>query len=88
MYIVYWLIAENRFKTYLGFTSDLENRLKKHRTKQVKSTKDFGEFKCFIIEKAINIVQARKREKYWKSCIGRKKLEKVFKKYFNPGPIV
>lgn len=78
MYVIYWLIAENSNKTYVGFTSDIDKRLDKHRQHVVKSTRDFGKFRCFILEKAQNATEARKIERYWKSCAGRKKLKIIF----------
>jgi len=80
MYIIYWLISENRNKTYVGFTNDIKNRIRKHKNRGVKSTENFGKFRCFVIEKVNNVIDARKREKYWKSCVGRKKLKLLFKK--------
>ncbi|MBU1164973.1 GIY-YIG nuclease family protein [Patescibacteria group bacterium] len=44
MYIIYWLINENFNKTYIGFTNNLKNRLKEHKNKRVKFTRNFGNF--------------------------------------------
>ena len=79
MYIIYWLINESCTKTYVGFSNKLQNRLHKHKNKRVKSTKNFGNFKVYILEEIETLEKSRKREKYWKSAAGRKKL----KKYFN-----
>lgn len=78
MYTVYWLISENMRKTYVGFTSNLEERLKRHKNREVETTKDFGNFIYCVLEKVDNVFEARKKEKYWKSCAGRKKLKKIF----------
>ncbi len=85
MYIVYWLISQKKDKTYVGFTANIRNRLKKHRNKGVESTKDFGKFRCIILGRAISLAEARTKEKYWKSCAGRKKLKRIFNKL---GPFV
>lgn len=84
MYSIYLLISETGDKSYVGFTNDIGKRIRKHKDKQVKSTKYFGKFRCFIIENIDNIREARIREKYWKSCAGRKKLKYLF----DHGPIV
>lgn len=78
MYSIYWLISENYDKTYIGFTKDIKLRLKKHKNKAVYTTRSFGKFRCFILEEVDNLAQARIREKYWKSGVGRKKLSKYF----------
>lgn len=81
MYCVYLLISETGKKSYVGFSSDFNRRVKDHKDKKVGSTKDFGKFKFFILEKNIpNEWQAVGLEKYWKSCAGRKKLKEFFKK--------
>jgi putative endonuclease len=80
MYIIYWLVNENKDKTYIGFTKDIAQRINYHVDKKVKTTEDFGKFKCFILERVEDLISARKREKYWKSCAGRKKLKMLFDK--------
>ena len=78
MYYVYWLINETKNKTYVGFTDNLERRIKEHRRKKIKSTKNFVNFQAYKIDKADTISEARKKEIYWKSKSGRKKLKKLF----------
>ncbi len=78
MYYIYFLINEFKNKTYTGFTRDLNKRIKEHHNKKVRSTRNFGNFSRFILEEVENLAQARIREKYWKSCAGRKKLKKLF----------
>ena len=81
--IIYWLISENYKKTYVGYTSDIKKRMSKHLDKGVKSTKYFGKFKCYKLDQASNTLEARKKEKYWKSSAGRKKLKTYFNKIVN-----
>ena len=80
MYLIYWLINESNDKTYIGFTDNIDNRIKKHETGDVKTTKDFGKFKCYTLEKVETEEKAVIRERYWKSCAGRKKLKLLFDK--------
>ena len=79
-YIIYWLISENSKKTYVGFSNDIKRRIHEHRNSIVKTTRDFGKFKIYVIERVANIEQARIREKYWKSAAGRKKLKTIFER--------
>lgn len=79
-HIIYWLISENFQETYIGFTDNINKRVKEHKNKKVKTTKNFGRLRCFKIEGVKNLQEAKKREKYWKSSAGRKKLRDYFKK--------
>jgi putative endonuclease len=79
MYIVYWMINENKNKTYVGFSDNIKRRIKEHQSGKVKSTKKFGKFKIYKLEEVENVIKARKREKYWKSSTGRKRLTILFK---------
>ncbi len=83
MYKIYWLINEQKNKTYIGYTRNLKERIKKHRNRQVKSTENFNNFSFFLIEKIKTLKEARKREKYWKSSAGRKKLKRYFENKLN-----
>jgi len=78
MYKIYYLISENKDKTYIGLTNNLRQRIKEHRHGKVKTTKNFGNFLAYLIDKAENLERARYKEKYWKSGSGRKKLKKIF----------
>jgi len=80
MYKIYWLISKSRNKTYIGFTSNIKQRLNYHFVGKVKTTENFGNFRCFILEEVVTLLEARCRERYWKSCAGRKKLKIYYKK--------
>jgi len=81
MYTVYWIIDNINKKTYVGFTDNLESRLKQHKNREVKTTQNFIFKKAYILESEIETIQqARNREKYWKSSAGRKKLKTYFNK--------
>lgn len=79
-FIIYWLINEHYNKTYVGYSNNIIKRIKEHKTGKVKTTRDFGKFRCFILEYTNSTEGARKKEKYWKSHTGRKKLQILFKK--------
>jgi putative endonuclease len=78
-YKIYCLVNNNS-ATYIGFTNDINRRILEHKSGKVKTTKKFDKFRVLILESAINIKDARKKEKYWKSHTGRKSLKKMFKK--------
>lgn len=79
-FVIYLLISEDSQKTYVGYSSDINRRIKEHRRGIVTTTKSFGKFRCFKLEKNDGIIKARKREKYWKSHAGRKKLKNILAK--------
>jgi putative endonuclease len=78
-YSIYWLLSETKSATYVGFSDNIERRIKEHQNGEVKSTKKFGNFSYQILEIVPNLEYARIQEKYWKSCAGRKKLKEKFK---------
>ena len=82
MSYVYILLSLKDNKTYTGSTNNLERRFKQHNSGQVKSTKDRLPFKLLFTETFETLIEARKRELWWKSGAGRREL----KKYFNKKP--
>jgi len=52
--------------------------MSEHSSGKTKSTVSFGIFSYAIIEEINSLEQAKTRERYWKSCSGRKKLKKLF----------
>lgn len=74
-YIIYLLINERKNKTYVGYSKNLQNRISQHRSRQVNRTKNFGKFTYLVLEEVNSVADARKREKYWKSAAGRKRLK-------------
>jgi len=64
-------LKDNRF--YTGLTIDWKRRLKEHNIGKIntRSTLNRGPFKLIHLEECENRTIARKREKFWKSGIGR-----------------
>ena len=58
-------------------TQDLENRFKRHNTGRERTTKPYLPFMIIFTEVHPDRVTARKREKYWKSGIGKEQLRKI-----------
>lgn len=78
MHYIYWLLSEDNKKTYVGFTGNLDERMRMHRNDQVKSTKGFGNFRIIVLDNVDDVGLARSRERYWKSAAGRKKLKDMY----------
>lgn len=74
MYIIYCLYFDDN-TIYVGMTGNLRKRLIYHKRGKNKSTKNKNIKNVLEIERCGNRVQARIREKYWKSGAGRKKLK-------------
>ena len=58
-------------------TADLETRIKYHNQGRVFSTKGFIPWKLVYTEKVDNRLNARKKEKYFKSGCGKEFIKKV-----------
>ena len=79
MFYVYAISSLNHNYIYVGLTKDLENRLKRHNRGYERTTKPYLPFVLIYLETCDSLPQARKREKYWKSGIGKEKLREVRK---------
>ena len=79
MFYVYFLQSLKDGKTYVGYTSDLKDRLLRHQCGHVKSTKHRRPFKVLFVEQFVTLKEAKDRELYWKSSSGRNKLRTLFK---------
>ncbi len=79
MFYVYVLKSKKDNKFYYGFTDNLNRRLKEHNNKEVPSTGPRVPFELIYFEITSNIIEARKREKYFKSGFGRKYVKNKIK---------
>jgi len=77
MTYTYILKSVNYSKTYVGCTTDLERRLREHNSGESTFTKRFKPWELIYKEEFVNISDARKREKYFKSSSGRKKIKEI-----------
>ena len=84
MYHVYILQSLKDKKTYTGFSKDVIQRLKVHNSGSVKATKQRRPLKILYTEECETLKETKKRERYWKSGAGRKKLKKFFDEGFPP----
>ena len=76
-YFVYVLHSIHAKKTYVGITNDINRRLKQHNNGYHFYTKKYIPWKLLYYEKHKNRQEARIREKYLKSCAGRKWIHKT-----------
>ncbi len=81
-YWVYVLESIKDKKRYIGFTTNLNKRLKEHNSGSVFSTKPRLPFKIIYAEVCINETDARRREEYFKTTDGRRFLAKRLKTYY------
>ena len=75
MYLVYAIRSGKDGRIYVGMCANFETRLKEHNAGKTKSTKGFRPWKLIYLEEAIDRVEARKREKYLKSGVGKEFLK-------------
>ncbi len=83
MIYVYLLQSEKDKKFYVGYTEDLEMRLRLHNNGKVKSTKNRRPFKLIYFEACINQKDALHREKYLKTAYGKRYIKNRLKGYLN-----
>jgi putative endonuclease len=75
MYYVYAISSLERNYIYVGLTYNIERRLSEHNTGKNKTTKAYSPFVLIYFEKCGNRIEARIKEKYFKSGSGKEKLK-------------
>ncbi len=75
-YYVYILRSKKDEKLYIGFTKDLQERIKRHNHGKVISTKYRIPFELIYHEKTFSLEEALTREKYLKG-LKRERLKKL-----------
>ena len=80
-YFVYILYSSSHKRTYTGQTDNLENRLVVHNSGKVKSTKPFIPWILIHSESFSTRSEAMKREAWFKSRTGRKKIAEILKNF-------
>ena len=79
MFYVYVLQSQIDGRLYKGLTQNLNERLMQHNKGKTKSTKAFRPWKLLYYESFNSREEAREREKYLKSGIGRELINKIIK---------
>lgn len=82
-YYVYILRSIIDNGLYIGYTTDLKNRLTQHSKAEVFSTKNRLPVKLIHYEYFINEIDAKARERYLKSGYGRDQLRDILKSTFS-----
>ncbi|MBO6879459.1 MULTISPECIES: GIY-YIG nuclease family protein [Winogradskyella] len=78
MFYIYALSSINRNYIYVGMTEDLDARVDRHNQGRVKTTRAYRPFELIYSEELdVERTEARKREKYWKSGVGKEKLRQI-----------
>jgi putative endonuclease len=82
MFYVYILQSEKDKKLYIGFTSNLKERVKNHNLGLNLSTKYRIPLKLIYYETYLNEKDARSKERFYKSGRGHELIKKILKNYF------
>jgi len=77
MFYVYALSSIKHNYIYVGLTHNLDNRIKRHNDGRERTTRFYKPFELIFSEECNSRIEARIREKYWKSGIGKEKLRSL-----------
>ncbi|MFQ5714856.1 MAG: GIY-YIG nuclease family protein [Candidatus Scalinduaceae bacterium] len=83
MYYTYVIQSKKDKKFYTGSTKDLRKRFNEHNSGKVSSTKNRGPFMLIYYEACLNEQDARYREKYLKSGLGKRYLKNRLKSFLS-----
>lgn len=83
MWFVYLLKSETTGKWYTGSTNNLRKRILQHNSGKNISTKHGIPWKIIYFEVGLNVNDARAREKYLKSGMGKRYLKNRLKFFFS-----
>ncbi len=81
MFYTYLLRSDKDGKFYTGFTNDLRKRFKEHQQSLSTYTKGRGLYKLIYYEACMNQVDARTRELYLKSGMGKRYIKNRLKRF-------
>jgi putative endonuclease len=82
-YYIYVLQSLKDYNWYTGYTNDLKKRLKEHNDGKNISTKNRRPFKLIYFEGCLNEEDAKAREKYLKSGMGKRYIKNRLKRYLH-----
>ena len=77
MYYVYAIKSSVKNYIYVGMTTDIDRRFREHNAGENRSTKAYRPFTLIHKEQFEPRVEARKREKYLKSGVGKEFLKSI-----------
>jgi putative endonuclease len=79
MFFVYAIRSLVRTYIYVGLTENVDRRVMEHQSGKNKTTRPYRPFEIILIEEFQSRIEAREREKYLKSGIGKEFLKSVIK---------
>ena len=82
MWYIYLILSKKTGKWYIGSTKDLRKRILYHNSGKSKATKSGIPWEIIYCEISLNKNDARAREKYLKSGMGRRYLKNRLKFFF------
>ena len=77
MYYVYEISSLGKKYIYVGITSNLSARLKRHNSGHERTTRPYRPFKLILHEGYLTRQEAREREKFLKSGVGKEYLRRL-----------
>ena len=83
MFYTYVLLSKRDGRLYTGSTKDLRKRFSEHNNGKVSSTKSRGPFELIYYEACLNEQDARAREKYLKTGMGKRYLKNRIKRFLS-----
>ena len=83
MFYTYIIKSKKDNKWYTGHTKDLRKRFQEHNSDKVSSTKGRGPFELIYYEACINEEDAKMREKYLKSGMGKRYIKNRLKRFLS-----
>ena len=82
-FFVYILYSPSHNRFYAGQTNNLDDRLDYHNAGKVKSTKPYRPWELIYFETLFSRAEAMKREKWFKSEAGGKKIAEILNEYLS-----
>ena len=83
-YYTYILQSLKNNGFYIGYTTNIDNRLKSHNEGRSRATKPFRPYKLIYSEAFLDKRDAKAREIFLKSGWGRRSIKKLLKHYMRP----
>ena len=77
MFYTYAIESKSRSYIYVGLTNNPDRRIAEHNNKRERTTRSYAPFDTILVEEYKTRSDARKREKYLKSGIGKEFLKSL-----------
>ncbi len=74
---VYAISSLNFNYIYVGMSINISERIERHNSGRERTTKHYAPYKLIYVEECENRIEVRKREKYWKSGVGKEQLREL-----------